>query len=360
MVPNPSASMYDSSDGEFYVQAAPRRMKTTIAAPERSYHGNRSSHVKSKPWNHNGNQLRQTRLDTSTMQFSGHKEGQSAYIRWEDDMEQWFQTWRIPESLKPSYARDTLVGEAYKWWDQVDADRIYYNDPPFTWTELKRLMYRNFVERAQHIQKVTTRRLVKPQVLQPANQRQSSKPVHTPQVKQNQGEYFKSLKPPEVICYRCQGQGHLAKDCPTKRAVKIAPHEAKETNLEVSDSFTSLDNSFARIDKRFDDLINLIKAGSNSFSSNSMNVLTHLSSAQKVENISDTNISKLRVKAQDYRLPPRLFANNRFPSRRYSKPDLLAFIIHVLGTTKSSSSSRAPASGSYSTSQHVNVRFSVN
>lgn len=39
-------------------------------------------------------------------------EGTSAYLRWENNMEQWFQTWRIPEKLKPTYARDTLVGEA--------------------------------------------------------------------------------------------------------------------------------------------------------------------------------------------------------------------------------------------------------
>uniref|UniRef100_M4F5M7 Uncharacterized protein n=1 Tax=Brassica campestris TaxID=3711 RepID=M4F5M7_BRACM len=33
----------DSSDGEFYVQACPRRMKNTAAAPSRSFHGNQSA-----------------------------------------------------------------------------------------------------------------------------------------------------------------------------------------------------------------------------------------------------------------------------------------------------------------------------
>ncbi|CAN6860033.1 unnamed protein product, partial [Brassica oleracea] len=39
----------------------------------------------------------------------------------------------------------------------------------------------------------------------------------------------------------------------------------------------------------------------------------------------------------DHRLPPRLFATDRSPSGRlniYSKPDLLAFIQHVLRGTK--------------------------
>ena len=57
-----------------------------------------------------------------------------------------------------------------------------------------------------------------------------------------------------------------------------------------------MDNSFARIDKKFDDLINLIKVGSNSVSSNTMTVLTHLSSVQKVENISGTN---MEIKEQE-------------------------------------------------------------
>ncbi|CAN6990137.1 unnamed protein product [Brassica rapa subsp. trilocularis] len=211
-------------------------------------------------------------------------------------MEQWFIAWRIPEKLKLTYAKDTLTGEAYNWWSQLDADRIYFNDPAFTWKEVKMLMYSEFVKKTKHIQKMSTRRLIKNQVLQPTVQRevvfqrQSSRPVHPPQVKRNQGKHSNSLKPPEVICYRCQGKGHLAKECPTKRVVKSVLSEAKETNLEVSDSDTRIDDSFSRMGKHIDDLINLIKARSTSVSSNSMTVLTHLSSAQKVESISGTNI----------------------------------------------------------------------
>ncbi|XP_022550765.2 uncharacterized protein LOC111202330 [Brassica napus] len=53
------------------------------------------------------------------------------------------------------------------------------------------------------------------------------------------------------------------------------------------------------MDKHIDDLINLIKARSTSVSSNSMTVLTHLSSAQKVESISGTNIE---IKEQETNL----------------------------------------------------------
>uniref|UniRef100_M4D152 CCHC-type domain-containing protein n=3 Tax=Brassica campestris TaxID=3711 RepID=M4D152_BRACM len=278
----------DSSEGKYYSQACPRREKTTVAAPSRSYHGSLSRHAHSTPWNYNGDQFYQNRLAAPSIHFSGHKQGPSAYLRWEDDMEQWFIAWRIPEKLKLTYAKDTLTGEAYNWWSQLDADRIYFNDPAFTWKEVKMLMYSEFVKKAKYIQKVSTRRLIKHQVLQPTvqrevvSQRQSSRPVHPPQVKRNQGEHSNSLKPSEVICYRCQGKGHLAKECPTKRVVKSVVSEAKETNLEVSDSDTRIDDSFSRMDKHIDDLINLIKARST--------VLTHLSSAQKVESISGTNI----------------------------------------------------------------------
>lgn len=151
----------DSSEGKYYSQACPRREKTTVAAPSRSYHGSLSRHAHSTPWNYNGDQFYQNRLAAPSIHFSGHKQGPSAYLRWEDDMEQWFIAWRIPEKLKLTYAKDTLTGEAYNWWSQLDADRIYFNDPAFTWKEVKMLMYSEFVKKAKYIQKVSTRRLIK-------------------------------------------------------------------------------------------------------------------------------------------------------------------------------------------------------
>ncbi|KAL0802416.1 hypothetical protein Bca101_057592 [Brassica carinata] len=90
---------------------------------------------------HNGDQIYQNRLDAPSIYFSGHKQGPSAYLKWEDDTEKWFIAWRIPEKLKPTYAVDTLTGEAYKWWSQLDADRIYFNDPAYTLKEVKIVMY---------------------------------------------------------------------------------------------------------------------------------------------------------------------------------------------------------------------------
>ncbi|KAG2322967.1 hypothetical protein Bca52824_016180 [Brassica carinata] len=243
---------------------------------------------------HNGDQIYQNRLDAPSIYFSGHKQGPSAYLKWEDDTEKWFIAWRIPEKLKPTYAVDTLTGEAYKWWSQLDADRIYFNDPAYTLKEVKIVMYTEFVKRAQHTQKVSTKRTVRPQVLQPSAQReavfqrQTSRPVHKPQVKRTQ-----------------------------------ALPEAKETNLEVSDPLTSLDDSFTRIDKKFDNLINLIKGGSSSVSSNSMTVLAHSSSAQKVENISGLGKEEKRPEAHQHEKYEQSTLETSTPADRgHSKKDI--------------------------------------
>ena len=198
-----------------------------------------------------------------------------------------------------SYGLGQLTEKAQRYWNREEKYREQFQEPPIrTWEQFKGVMRDVFAPHSptQRAQKVSTKRVVQPQFLQPTNRMQSSKPVHTPQVKRTQGEYYSTLKQPDVICYRCQGQGHLAKDCPKKWAVKLVLPEPKETNFEVSQSLTRMDDSFTRIDKKFDDLINLIKAGSYSVSSNSMTVLTHLSSVQKVENISGTN---MEIKEQE-------------------------------------------------------------
>ncbi|KAG2294357.1 hypothetical protein Bca52824_041026 [Brassica carinata] len=224
--------------------------------------------------------------------FSGRSEDPRNYLQWEEDTEKYFKCNSIPKGEYLSYGLGQLTEKAQRYWNREEKYREQFQEPPIrTWEQFKGVMRDRFAPHSptQHAQKVSTKRVVQHQFLQPTNRRQSSKPVHTPQVKRTQGEYSSTLKQPDVICYRCQGQGHLAKDCPTKRAVKMALREERETNLEISDSFT-------RIDKKFDDLINLIKAGSNSVSSNSMTVLTHLSSVQKVKNISGTN---MEIKEQE-------------------------------------------------------------
>ncbi|KAG5397742.1 hypothetical protein IGI04_019556 [Brassica rapa subsp. trilocularis] len=78
---------------------------------------------------------------------------------------------------------------------------------------------------------------------------------------------------------------------PTQHAQKVSTKRVVQPSLAAGKPEAKL-----KTNKKFDDLINLIKAGSNSVSSNSMTVLTHLSSAQKVKNISGTN---MEIKEQE-------------------------------------------------------------
>ncbi|KAG5384256.1 hypothetical protein IGI04_035726 [Brassica rapa subsp. trilocularis] len=157
--------------------------------------------------------------------FSGKGEDPRNYLQWEEDMERYFKCNSIPKGEYLSYGLGQLTEKAQRYWKREEKYREQFQEPPIrTWEQFKGVMRDRFAPYipTQHAQKVSTKKVVQPQVLQLANQRQSSKP--------------------------------------------------------------------------FDDLINLIKAGSNSVSSNSMNVLTHLSSAQKVKNISGTN---MEIKEQE-------------------------------------------------------------
>lgn len=80
--------------------------------------------------------------------FSGHEQGPEAYLRWERNMEDWFQSQQILEKDKPSYAEETLTGEAFNNWEVEDAIQINYDGPAYTWGDMKTIMYQEFVENA--------------------------------------------------------------------------------------------------------------------------------------------------------------------------------------------------------------------
>ena len=68
------------------------------------------------------------------------------YLRWEDDMKQWLRVKNIPKEDKLSYALDMLIGKAYTWWKQEDA-QTYYSNPVLNWRDLKARMYKEFVRK---------------------------------------------------------------------------------------------------------------------------------------------------------------------------------------------------------------------
>lgn len=63
-------------------------------------------------------------------------------------MEDWFQSQEILEEDKPSYAEETITGEAFNNWEIEEAIRIDYNGPCYNWGDMKTLIYREFMENA--------------------------------------------------------------------------------------------------------------------------------------------------------------------------------------------------------------------
>ncbi|VVB02478.1 unnamed protein product [Arabis nemorensis] len=80
--------------------------------------------------------------------FSGHSQGPEAYLRWERDMDNWFQSNQVPEEEKTSYAEDTLTEDAFRHWEQDAYARLEYVVPESSWKEMKQLLQKEFMEDA--------------------------------------------------------------------------------------------------------------------------------------------------------------------------------------------------------------------
>ncbi|XP_020875363.1 uncharacterized protein LOC110226869, partial [Arabidopsis lyrata subsp. lyrata] len=80
--------------------------------------------------------------------FAGHHQGPKAYLRWEQEIEDWLSSNQIPEKEKTIYAEDTLTEDAFRHWEQDAYIRLEYDEPEATWEEMKQLMYGEYVEKA--------------------------------------------------------------------------------------------------------------------------------------------------------------------------------------------------------------------
>lgn len=81
--------------------------------------------------------------------FSCYRQDPEAYLRWEEDLEAWFQAYQIPVQEKMSYAIDSLTEQAYKLWEKEEAAKIYYNEPTHNCESLKVEVYEEFVQKDQ-------------------------------------------------------------------------------------------------------------------------------------------------------------------------------------------------------------------
>ncbi|KAF2612572.1 hypothetical protein F2Q70_00011658 [Brassica cretica] len=75
----------------------------------------------------------------------GHEQGPEAYLRWEQDMEDWFQHHNIQEENKPIIAEDTLTKNAFWHWDHEA--NYWLDDHPSgaSWAEMKEILREEYV-----------------------------------------------------------------------------------------------------------------------------------------------------------------------------------------------------------------------
>ncbi|KAL0899836.1 hypothetical protein Bca101_083797 [Brassica carinata] len=81
--------------------------------------------------------------------FSGHEQGPEAYLRWEQDMDDWFQHHNIQEEEKLIIAEDTLTKNAFWHWD-LEAN-YWLDDHPSeaSWADMKEILREEYVVDAE-------------------------------------------------------------------------------------------------------------------------------------------------------------------------------------------------------------------
>ncbi|KAL0731729.1 hypothetical protein Bca4012_027823 [Brassica carinata] len=194
--------------------------------------------------------------------FSGHEQRPEAYLRWEQDVEDWFQHHNIQEEEKLIIAEDTLTKNAFWHWD-LEAN-YWLDDHPSkaSWADMKEILREEYVVDAEingndyfksQTRKVklnkahdpnqesklfikgkteltSSERFNGPQVdptPQAKTQELSTKPLPKSHKKGKPGKFPKHSKPVEPICYRCHKEGHYAIICPTRLVVTANPLEAE-------------------------------------------------------------------------------------------------------------------------------------
>ncbi|KAG7543226.1 hypothetical protein ISN45_Aa07g031500 [Arabidopsis thaliana x Arabidopsis arenosa] len=95
--------------------------------------------------------------------FAGHHQGPEAYLRWEQEMEDWLSSNQIPEEEKTIYVEDTLTEDAFRRWEQDAYIRLEYDEPDASWEEMKQLLYEEFVEDAGDMRQYNLRVYANPE-----------------------------------------------------------------------------------------------------------------------------------------------------------------------------------------------------
>ncbi|KAL0702433.1 hypothetical protein Bca4012_058555 [Brassica carinata] len=88
--------------------------------------------------------------------FSGKRKDPEMYLHWEENMEKWLQSNKIPKEKKLQQAVSAFTEKAYEWWLRENTPS-FYNKPVLDWEDLKARMYIEFSEKCQGWKCTTTR-----------------------------------------------------------------------------------------------------------------------------------------------------------------------------------------------------------
>ncbi|KAG7572503.1 hypothetical protein ISN44_As09g008650 [Arabidopsis suecica] len=143
----PSLGYYEECEGYYHEDQhyhSPHReeksLQTTLS--------HRVPSISPRPKTRDNYLSKRGKISSDPLTFSVHKEGPEAYLRWEEALMDWFEWYHVPEKKKTSYAEDALTGGAYDWWDYIETTRIHFKDPAYSWKEMRKLMYGEFVKNA--------------------------------------------------------------------------------------------------------------------------------------------------------------------------------------------------------------------
>ncbi|XP_048627545.1 uncharacterized protein LOC125596439 [Brassica napus] len=195
-----------------------------------------------------------------------------AFIVWEKRMEYIFDYYQYSEAKKVALAAAQLTDNALSWWDRDVAKsgpvwrarnwtemrtelRARYI-PSYYQRDVERQQYEDFndlqhfaTQAEQHIKhKTASTNRSKPAWTQPGskqgdksktieiesrfktNQAESSNASKSEQVKTQ----AQTLRTRDIICYKCQGKGHYARDCPNKRVMVLKGDGEYESQDEAA------------------------------------------------------------------------------------------------------------------------------
>nr|KYP31454.1 Transposon Ty3-I Gag-Pol polyprotein [Cajanus cajan] len=153
----------------------------------------------------NGGAPRQNRIEGVKLNvppFKG-KSDPEAYVEWELKIEHIFTCNNYDEEQKVKLAAAEFSDYALVWWNKLKRERLRNEEPLVeTWAEMKRLM-----------RKPST-----------SHGKSSSKSLEQPQKKSK-----------DIKCFKCQGMGHYAYECPTKRTMVLKENGDYTSQSDVSE-----------------------------------------------------------------------------------------------------------------------------